>query len=177
MPTISVFDIFKIGVGPSSSHTVGPMKAARQFGLQLAKNAQPVDRIRVTLHGSLAYTGKGHGTDSAVILGLLGCEPETIDPDEVEGMLRQVHAECSLTIPQVGVVAFDPETDLLFDLEEELPRHTNGMRFSDSGKPSNTAVVGQVITHWPTRLGTDFANASFEKPKIKTAAPLRPSGV
>jgi len=134
MPTISVFDIFKIGVGPSSSHTVGPMKAARQFGLQLAKNAQPVDRIRVTLHGSLAYTGKGHGTDSAVILGLLGCEPETIDPDEVEGMLRQVHAECSLTIPQVGVVAFDPETDLLFDLEEELPRHTNGMRFSAAGE-------------------------------------------
>jgi L-serine dehydratase len=134
MPTISVFDIFKIGVGPSSSHTVGPMKAARQFGLQLAKSAQSVDRIRVTLHGSLAYTGKGHGTDSAVILGLLGCEPETLDPDEVEGMLRQVHAECSLTIPQVGEVVFDPKTDLVFDLEEELPRHTNGMRFSAAGE-------------------------------------------
>ncbi len=91
MPAISVFDIFKIGVGPSSSHTVGPMKAARQFTLGITNSPQPVARIQVTLHGSLAYTGKGHGTDSAVILGLLGCQPETLDPDEVAGMLRAVH--------------------------------------------------------------------------------------
>jgi len=129
MPTISVFDIFKIGVGPSSSHTVGPMKAARQFALQLADRSQPVSKIRVTLHGSLAYTGKGHGTDSAVILGLLGYEPDTIDPDDIEGLLRAVHAKCVLSVPGVGDVAFDPKTDLIFDLKEELPRHTNGMRF------------------------------------------------
>jgi L-serine dehydratase len=129
MPSISVFDIFKIGVGPSSSHTVGPMKAARQFALNLATEADSVSRIQVTLFGSLAYTGKGHGTDSAIILGLLGCEPETLDPDDVEGMLRAVHAACVIRVPEVGDVAFDPPTDLVFELGEELPRHTNGMRF------------------------------------------------
>mgnify|MGYP000128520560 CR=1 FL=1 len=81
MAAISVFDIFKIGIGPSSSHTVGPMKAARAFAV--AGGNASVARYRVTLHGSLAWTGKGHGTDAAVLLGLAGHEPETIDPDAV----------------------------------------------------------------------------------------------
>ncbi|HUD97125.1 MAG TPA: L-serine ammonia-lyase [Woeseiaceae bacterium] len=126
MPAISIFDIFKIGVGPSSSHTVGPMKAAREFAMQLASG---VHRIEVRLHGSLAYTGKGHGTDSAVLLGLSGCEPATLDPDSVEGRLRAIHKEKRLTIPDVGTIVFDPERDLIFDYGEELPRHTNGMRY------------------------------------------------
>ncbi|HWM28456.1 MAG TPA: serine dehydratase beta chain, partial [Woeseiaceae bacterium] len=88
MPAISIFDIFKIGVGPSSSHTVGPMKAAREFVLNLAELPRPVQRIEVRLYGSLALTGKGHGTDSAVLLGLSGYTPETLDPDSVEGILR-----------------------------------------------------------------------------------------
>jgi L-serine dehydratase len=130
MPAISVFDIFKIGVGPSSSHTVGPMKAARQFVLGLADTPGKVARIQVTLHGSLAYTGKGHGTDSAVILGLMGCEPGTLDPDEVEGMLRGVHEGTRLTVPGTGEIEFAPNDDIVFEYGEELPRHTNGMRFS-----------------------------------------------
>ena len=135
MPTISVFDIFKIGVGPSSSHTVGPMKAARAFTVQLAESGAVVDKIQVTLHGSLAYTGKGHGTDSAIILGLMGCEPETLDPDAVDDMLRAVHSSGRLNVSSVGNISFSASTDLVFDYAEELPRHTNGMRFiaSNSG--------------------------------------------
>jgi len=130
MPAISVFDIFKIGVGPSSSHTVGPMKAARQFALGLANTRHQVARIQVTLHGSLAYTGKGHGTDSAIILGLMGCRPDTLDPDDVDGMLRAVHASARMTVPGIGEIEFAPNDDLVFEYGEELPRHTNGMRFA-----------------------------------------------
>ena len=129
MPAISVFDIFKIGIGPSSSHTVGPMKAARAFARSLGDDAGRVASLRVNLHGSLAWTGKGHGTDSAVILGLTGLEPETIDPDAVEGILRGVHETITISLLCERDVAFDPQTDIVFDRGDELPRHTNGMRF------------------------------------------------
>ena len=84
MAAVSVFDIFKIGIGPSSSHTVGPMKAARAFAA--AASDVGAARYRVTLHGSLAWTGKGHGTDAAILLGLAGHDPETIDPDAIDAM-------------------------------------------------------------------------------------------
>ena len=129
MPAISIFDIFKIGIGPSSSHTVGPMKAARAFIADLAPLSSPVSRIQVTLHGSLAWTGKGHGTDSAVMLGLSGFAPETVDPDAIETLLKQVQVDKRLTVPDVGRVAFDPQTDLVFNFDTELARHTNGMHF------------------------------------------------
>ena len=83
MSSISIFDIFKIGIGPSSSHTVGPMKAAREFVSRLKPSLKNVRKLEVRLYGSLAYTGKGHGTDSAILLGLSGEVPETIDPDSV----------------------------------------------------------------------------------------------
>jgi len=140
MPTISVFDIFKIGVGPSSSHTVGPMKAARQFAAQLAELGAAVDQIKVTLHGSLAYTGKGHGTDSAIILGLMGCEPETLDPDAVDDMLRAIHTDKRLNVSGVGEIDFSPGSDLIFDYAEELPRHTNGMRYIASDSDGNVVL-------------------------------------
>lgn len=129
MPTISVFDIFKIGVGPSSSHTVGPMKASREFLSGLANLRGPVAKIKATLYGSLAYTGKGHGTDSAIILGLMGCQPESLDPDDVEGMLRAVHEHAHIDVPGIGEIEFSPHDDLVFEYGDELPRHTNGMRF------------------------------------------------
>ena len=113
MAAISIFDIFKIGIGPSSSHTVGPMKAARAFVAGIAAIANQVEEIEVTLHGSLAYTGKGHGTDSAVVLGLLGLEPETIDPDAVEGILRRVHDEKRLNVADVGDIEFDPHASAI----------------------------------------------------------------
>ena len=129
MTAISIFDIFKIGIGPSSSHTVGPMKAAQAFATALAALGRPVSNVDVTLHGSLAYTGKGHGTDSAVILGLTGERPETIDPESVEPALRAIHADKRLRIPGVGTIDFDPHKHVVFNYDEELPRHTNGMRF------------------------------------------------
>ena len=129
MAEVSIFDIFKIGIGPSSSHTVGPMKAAHAFALQLEPVADDVAAVKVVLHGSLAWTGKGHGTDSAIVLGLMGLEPETIDPDAVEGILREVHQNRRIDLVGVGEIDFDPETSLIFDYDEELPRHTNGMHF------------------------------------------------
>jgi L-serine dehydratase len=130
MATISIFDIFKIGVGPSSSHTMGPMKAARQFVETLQGLSEAAGRITVDLYGSLALTGKGHGTDSAILLGLSGYEPETLEPDLVEGLLRAIHADRKLEIPGSGVIPFDPAVDLVFRYDEVLPRHTNGMRFT-----------------------------------------------
>ena len=141
MPTISIFDIFKIGVGPSSSHTVGPMKAARQFVQALADTRGSVARIQVTLYGSLAYTGKGHATDSAVVLGLMGCQPETLDPDDVEDMLRAVHQNARMTAAGIGEIDFAPNDDLVFEYGEELPRHTNGMRFAAFDADGNALLT------------------------------------
>jgi L-serine dehydratase len=86
---ISVFDLFRIGIGPSSSHTVGPMRAARDFVLALGKQTT-ITRLVVRLHGSLAATGVGHGTDQAVIMGLMGEAPESIDPDTITARLKQL---------------------------------------------------------------------------------------
>jgi len=129
MAAISIFDIFKIGIGPSSSHTVGPMKSARAFAAELAPVADRVATLNVRLYGSLAFTGKGHGTDSAILLGLTGLQPDTIDPDAVEGILRTIHEHRALDLLHVGRIPFDVERDIRFEFGDELPRHTNGMRF------------------------------------------------
>ncbi len=138
MAAVSIFDIFKIGIGPSSSHTVGPMKAARAFIDELQSRASEVTSINVRLHGSLAWTGKGHGTDSAILLGLSGYEPHTIDPECVEAKLRQIHADKNIDVPAIGSLKFDPDSHLVFDFEKELPRHTNGMHFVARAKDGST---------------------------------------
>jgi L-serine dehydratase len=143
---ISVFDIFKVGIGPSSSHTVGPMKAALAFAGELPPVAGRVASIEISLHGSLAFTGKGHATDSAVLLGLTGLEPETVDPDAVEPTLRDIHARKALDIPAVGVVPFDPAEDISFDTEKELPRHTNGMRFLARDRAGKTLLTADYYS-------------------------------
>jgi len=137
---ISIFDIFKVGIGPSSSHTVGPMKAAYAFVQQFVDITGQVASIEVTLYGSLAYTGKGHGTDSAVILGLMGLQPETIDPDTVDEILRGVHERKELVVPGAGAISFDPEAHLRFEFGDELPRHTNGMRFIARSESSEILI-------------------------------------
>ena len=129
MAAISVFEIFKIGIGPSSSHTVGPMKAAREFALSLAGVDGTVASVQVSLHGSLAWTGKGHGTDTAIVLGLMGAEPDTVDPDAVAGILATVRATKRLELAAGPAITFDPDTDIVFNHATELPRHTNGMRY------------------------------------------------
>jgi L-serine dehydratase len=129
--TISVLDLFTIGIGPSSSHTVGPMRAAWRF-LDRLTEAGLLDltaRIEAHLYGSLALTGKGHGTDKAVLLGLEGNTPEEVDVDAVLGRIECIRAAKSLRLPGGREIRFDEASDLLFHRRESLPEHPNGMRF------------------------------------------------
>lgn len=129
---VSVFDLFKIGIGPSSSHTVGPMRAARLFVSRLEGGEQlsKVVRIECRLYGSLAATGKGHGTDTAVLLGLSGYEPDTVPVDLIPQILGQIRTSGCLQLLQIHAVAFREPQDLLFLRRETLSFHANGLRFS-----------------------------------------------
>ena len=128
---ISVFDLFRIGIGPSSSHTVGPMRAAGMFarGLLESGHADRLARIQVGLFGSLGATGKGHGTDKALILGLEGELPETVDTDAIPARLDRVAQAKQLRLPGEKDLDFDRERDLLFHKNKRLPFHPNGMTF------------------------------------------------
>jgi L-serine dehydratase len=126
---VSVFDLFKIGIGPSSSHTVGPMRAARLFGLRLQHEGllDRVARVQVLLYGSLGATGKGHGSDKAVLLGLAGHEPDTVDVEAIPALMDAIRAG-DLNLLGQHKVAFDEAKDLVFKRRETLPFHANGMR-------------------------------------------------
>jgi len=128
---VSVFDLFKIGIGPSSSHTVGPMKAACGFVRRLERQGllQATRRLRVSLYGSLAHTGRGHGTDKAVMLGLQGELPDRVDPDRIEPMLESMRRSQCIRLLDRHPVAFNEKSDLVFRKRERLPHHPNGMRF------------------------------------------------
>ena len=128
---ISTFDLFKIGIGPSSSHTVGPMKAAKRFtlGLQEKKVLDKVKRVEVELYGSLALTGHGHRTDKAVILGLHGHEPETIDPDAIEGILEKTAKLSALMLDGKHEISFSEKKHIIFFRRKSLPLHPNGLIF------------------------------------------------
>lgn len=129
--TLSVFDIFKIGIGPSSSHTVGPMRAARNFArsLQQAGQLTQVRALRVELYGSLAATGRGHGTDRGIMLGLMGEAPDTVDPDRIGGLIDGVRQARELRLWNSHPIAFDPDKDFSYHLKP-MTEHPNGMRFS-----------------------------------------------
>ena len=128
---VSVFDLFKIGIGPSSSHTVGPMRAARLFARQLQHDGllARTARVRSQLYGSLGATGKGHGTDKAVLLGLAGHEPDTVDVDAVPELIRSMRANAELPLLGEHRIPFIEKEDLKFHRRETLPFHANGMRF------------------------------------------------
>jgi L-serine dehydratase len=129
--SVSVFDLFKIGIGPSSSHTVGPMKAARRFVQSLARSGRLSDvaGVEVGLFGSLALTGSGHGTDRAVILGLSGETPEDVAIDSIGAILAAVRDQRRLRLPDGRTIAFDPARQIVFHRGESLPLHPNGLRF------------------------------------------------
>jgi L-serine dehydratase len=146
---LSVFDIFKIGIGPSSSHTVGPMKAARAF----AERAPGAARFCVTLFGSLAWTGKGHGTDSAILLGLDGHEPESIDPDAITGILERVREEGRI--------------EVIFNYDRELERHTNGMHFEALDEGGETLLAED----WYSLGGGFIACGDEPEPSLRTGEP------
>lgn len=127
---ISVLDLFRIGIGPSSSHTVGPMRIAARFVQALARDGllDSVTRIAVQLQGSLALTGVGHGSPDAVLLGLMGEEPDTVDPDRVTTLVAAVRTDKRLTLPGGRVIAFDPPGDLDLAMKVTPDLHPNGMR-------------------------------------------------
>jgi L-serine dehydratase len=130
---VSVFDLFKIGIGPSSSHTVGPMRAAARFVSRWLDEAGTLDRaarVRCELFGSLALTGRGHGTDKAVLMGLEGEWPDRIDPDGIPAKLARIRGQKILHLLGRHAIAFDEKTDLVFNKRHKLPFHPNGMRFA-----------------------------------------------
>jgi len=132
---ISVFDLFTIGIGPSSSHTVGPMRAARTFASRLDSNdlLARVSRVVVHLYGSLGATGRGHGTHKAVMLGLEAETPEGVDVDSIPARLAAIESGRHIALYGSRRIEFDPVRDLVFEKRESLPGHPNGMRFRALG--------------------------------------------
>ncbi|MEJ7599521.1 MAG: L-serine ammonia-lyase [Kofleriaceae bacterium] len=135
---ISVFDIFKIGIGPSSSHTVGPMRAARRFAERLEQDGQLAQTtgVKIELFGSLGFTGKGHGSDKAILLGLEGEDPATVEVDSVDRRVAAIASAKRVKLLGKHEVALDPASELVFHRREKLPLHANGMRF--------TALAGEA---------------------------------
>jgi L-serine dehydratase len=129
---VSVFDLFKIGIGPSSSHTVGPMRAARLFVSRLNHEGllPGTHRVLAELYGSLGATGKGHGSDTAVLLGLAGHEPDTVEVDQIPDLLARMRQSKQLALWGEHSIVFDEKTDLIFHRRESLPFHANGMRLT-----------------------------------------------
>ncbi|OGT37539.1 MAG: L-serine ammonia-lyase [Gammaproteobacteria bacterium RIFCSPHIGHO2_12_FULL_37_14] len=129
---LSIFNLFSIGIGPSSSHTVGPMKAAKTFitQLQQQKNLSSIKRITIELFGSLAFTGKGHGTDHAILLGLEGNAPDTVDPDAIKPRATTMIEDQHIRLLNSHTISFNYATDFIFNYKDLLPFHTNGMRLT-----------------------------------------------
>ncbi|MGY3436358.1 MULTISPECIES: L-serine ammonia-lyase [unclassified Marinovum] len=124
---LSVFEMFKVGIGPSSSHTMGPMVAAAMFLEKMRASPFDFSGLQATLHGSLAFTGVGHATDRATILGLAGFTPDSYDAAKADAELARIHAEKSIKPKGLGTLSFDPKADLTFDFGPNLPGHANGM--------------------------------------------------
>ncbi|SIT09735.1 L-serine ammonia-lyase [Gemmobacter megaterium] len=164
---LSVFDIFKVGIGPSSSHTMGPMVAGARFLDRLRGLPFRAHGLRASLHGSLAFTGVGHATDRATILGLAGFRPDSYDHDLAEAALAAIRATRTVSVAGLGDLAFDPATDLVFDYGPALPGHANGMilRAVDA--------QGDVIfeeTYYS--IGGGFVLSAAEMAKSPQARPL-----
>ncbi|WP_077991878.1 L-serine ammonia-lyase [Bartonella choladocola] len=143
---LSVFELFKIGIGPSSSHTMGPMTAANMFLEEILSGNWPkpshssIVHLRAFLHGSLAFTGVGHATDRAVILGLSGEAPATVDPDAMDSIVRRVYESGEVHPHGHPAYRFSPETDLIFDYKTPLPAHTNGLVFEGLDEMQNVLL-------------------------------------
>ncbi|WP_375697944.1 L-serine ammonia-lyase [Pseudophaeobacter sp. TrK17] len=173
---ISVFDIFKRGIGPSSSHTMGPMVASARFLDELRACAptngagQPAS-LRVSLHGSLAFTGRGHATDRSVFLGLLGETPETMDPDRADGLIDKLRLSRAICPPGLPQLNFDPETDLIFDYGPALQHHANGMMFRSFDAYGNP-LLSQI--YYSVGGGFVMTEAEFlaERNSKEVGAPL-----
>ena len=138
--SLSVFDMFKIGIGPSSSHTMGPMRAAREFVLGLERDGllAATQQVTARLYGSLALTGLGHGTDRAVLVGLEGADPETVDPDSIGPSLQRIRGSNRIRLLGRHEIDFNEKAQLLLLRAERLPGHSNGMRFTAAAADGKT---------------------------------------
>lgn len=133
-------DIFKIGIGPSSSHTMGPMKAAASFMRDLGDRIAYLDRLSATALGSLAWTGKGHATDKAIVLGFAGHLPHAVDPDDADYLFREITETRRLSLPGQRIIEFDPKRDIAFDTASSHGRHPNAMTFEAFDKLGRTLL-------------------------------------
>lgn len=163
--TTSLFEIFSIGIGPSSSHTVGPMRASRRFVEELKKKnlLSSTSEVKVELYGSLALTGKGHSTDRAVLLGLEGYTPEGVDPDEAPLICERIASSKKLKLFGEQEIVFNPEEHLLFLKDKCLPFHSNAMRLK-----AKDASGKNLFTHVFYSIGGGFI-LSQEEVEVKTA--------
>jgi L-serine dehydratase len=169
--TTSLFDLYKIGVGPSSSHTMGPMRAACRFARELDGQLERVVRVQAELYGSLALTGKGHATDRAVLLGLAGNEPATIDPAAIESTVAEIRAARRISLAGTHSLAFDEASDLLFQRELLFPpgaqtQHPNGLRlkaFDAAGAILSERTFFSIGGGFITEDGVDAAAAQQQR--------------
>lgn len=164
-----VFDLFKLGVGPSSSHTVGPMKAARLFLEKVDADIglESVDRVRAEAYGSLALTGTGHATDKAILWGLEGVAPETADPDALPSRIERIYEIKSIRLLDRHEIKFNPETDLVLDGGTRLPFHSNAMKFKAFG--SSTDILREEIWY---SIGGGFVISEAEAGRNSAAEAL-----
>ena len=170
---LSVFDLFKIGIGPSSSHTVGPMWAALRFVREL-KSRGLLDRVRsvgADLYGSLALTGRGHATDKAILLGLSGEQPDTVEVDRIEPIVQEVLSNRTIRLAGVRPIPFDAERDLRFHGDKSLPRHPNGLRITALDDAGNELLQE---TYFSVGGGFIVTEAEAEAGKVGGSSPAGP---
>ena len=141
---LSVFEMFKVGIGPSSSHTMGPMVAAARFLDMMRDSPFVFSGVKASLHGSLAFTGVGHATDRATILGMAGFVPETYDSEKADAVMAAMHDTHTLTPNDLPPLHFNPETDLIFDYDTQLTGHANGMILMATDAQGDT-ILSQVF--------------------------------
>lgn len=170
---LSVFDMFKVGIGPSSSHTMGPMVAAARFLDQLRASPFQAHGLKASLHGSLAFTGVGHATDRATILGLAGFAPDTYDATKADAALQQIRQTRSITPPGLQDLQFDPERDLTFDYGPALPGHANGMilRATDAQGDVILEETYYSIGGGFVLTGAELASSAADKKKARADVP------
>ncbi len=165
---LSVFEMFKVGIGPSSSHTMGPMVAAARFLQRLRTSPFRPAGLRASLHGSLAFTGVGHATDRAVILGLAGFEPDRYDAARAEAALAAIRAHRRVEPPGLPPLSFDPATDLRFDRTRALPGHANGMILAATDPEGDTILAE---TYYSVGGGFVLTEAELAEAKAGRAPP------
>ncbi len=168
--TISIFELFSIGIGPSSSHTVGPMRAAKDFVVRLP-HLEKIARLTVTLYGSLAFTGKGHGTPNAILMGLCGYEPKTINPEIIPQQVDEIQKNQILLLLQQQAISFDVTTDLIFNYQEKFDFHSNAMRLVAYDKQNQ--ILDDAV-YYSVGGGFIVRDSEKENDVIKRAAIVLP---